>query len=158
MNRILFLLFFVFSFLLTFAQSGKEVEITYLHKVPFPRLFKAGERERFVQQCTSVIDSAVQGTIHFEKAQIGNIKNCKMTRRITSDTIRSYKVETTSHLATKHLLKLALETYGSVSQASTTNGQLIIQWKEQGKDGHFIISLLVIDGRSKDGILTSTIQ
>lgn len=158
MNRFLLLLLLVFSLCPAFAQSVKEVELTYLHKVPFPHLYKAGERERLIQLCTTVIDSALQGTIHFEKAQIGKIKTCKMTMRITSDTIRSYQVETKSKRDTKQLLKQALEIYGNVTSTNTPNGQLIWQWKEMGKNGHYVISTLTIDHESKHGVLTSAIQ
>ena len=158
MKRTFLLFLFMVPFYLASAQSKEEVELTYLHKVPFPHLFKAGERERLVQLCTTVIDSTIEGTVHFEKAQIGNIKSCKMTMRITSDTIRSYSVETTGHKATNRLKKQAVEIYGSVTKTNNAEGQLIMQWKEPEKDGHFIISTLTVDTRGKHGILISKIQ
>ena len=157
--KIIFILLLTIPFSLTqvSGQNKKEVEMTYLHKIPFSKLFKAGDRQRFIQLCNTQIDSVVQGTINFDKASVAQIKDCKMSMRILVDTIRNYKVETSNSKNTKQLIATTMTVYGNPTETKTDNGQPIYIWKEPFYY-QFIISTLTIDTKEKRGLLTSKIE
>jgi MFS superfamily sulfate permease-like transporter len=127
------------------------------HKIPFLKLFKAGDRQRFIQLCNTQVDSIVQGTINFDKASVSTIKECKMTMRIIADTIRDYKVETFNSKNTKKLLSETIEKYGQPRASKNDIGETVYFWKDSFHN-QFIVSSLTISTGNKKGLLTSRIE
>ena len=159
MKKFLSLLLALSTFSAFSQTATKEVELTYLHKHTFPHLFKAGDRERLIQFCTLLVDSVIQGTVNFNTARVGDIKNCKFSIRIITDTVRSFRIETSTRHNTKRLKKDALAKYGNTTETITSGeGQLTLKWEEKREDGHYIISTLTIDRRNRHGILTSKME
>jgi hypothetical protein len=157
MRQFILIIFFCFSLIQLSGQNKKELEITYLHKIPFLKLFKAGDRQRFIQFCNTQVDSIVQGTINFDKASVSTIKECKMTMRIIADTIRDYKVETFNSKNTKKLLSETIEKYGQPRASKNDIGETVYFWKDSFHN-QFIVSSLTISTGNKKGQLTSRIE
>lgn len=62
-HKIRFLSLFCYTLNQLTAQNKKEVLLTYRSKIPFEKLYKAGEKLRFVQLCSTTSDSVVSGTV-----------------------------------------------------------------------------------------------
>jgi len=73
MRQLIFLFFFISLFNIAFCQDKKEIVMTWSHKLSFEKVLIAGDYYRFIQQCTSAIDSMVQGTVKFNRASVGSI-------------------------------------------------------------------------------------
>lgn len=104
------------------AQNKKEVLLTYHSKIPFEKLYKAGEKMRFVQLCTTTSDSVVSGTVVFKKASVSNVQSCKMCIRIIADTIREYHIKTIKAKNTEQLINEVFNVYGKPHDLSLHEG------------------------------------
>jgi hypothetical protein len=159
MKRTIPVLLFSILMLQLLAQTPKELEITFEHKLTFPHLLKAGDRQRFVQLCAIAIDSVVQGTINFKTAAVGKIEECKLSMRIIADTVRNYKVETADLKNTKQLTEEAISRYGKFYETKKENGKnLVYTWKEPFSNGRNVITSLTVTGKKKNGILLSKME
>lgn len=136
----------------------KPVELTYLHKVSFPKLFQAGDKQRFVQLCTSVVDSVIEGKVTFNKASIASIKTCSLSMQIAADTIRTYEVKTIGRKNTKRLFKETVNVYGQPAETKSEGDLITYSWKKTYGDGKYIVSTLTLDANSKFGRLLSSIE
>jgi hypothetical protein len=159
MKQVLLLIFFLsLSFSHVRAQIKNEVKMTYFHKISFKNLLKAGESQKFVQLCTTKIDSVVQGTINFDKASVASIKNCKMSINIIADTIRSYKVETFNKKNSERLINQTIKVYGKSYEIKIENDQKIYIWREPFNNKQFIVSSLTVIEKTDTAQLRSKIE
>jgi hypothetical protein len=156
----LLLIFLVASLQITqiTGQDKNELELTYFSKIPWERLYKAGEKFIFMQGCTNIIDSVVEGKINFRMASIASIKRCQMTMRIYADTLRYYSVETSSRKNTNDLLAETNRFYGRATETSVKADQVVYSWKALNGSGRPATTTLSLFKNGRKGILISTIE
>jgi hypothetical protein len=125
-----------------------------LHKLDFDNQLVAGQNFRFIQHCSTDIDSVVQGTINFEKTKIGKINDCKSGFMVLNDTIRHYYIKTFSKKESKNLIEQSISIYGR-PQSIVRYKRIAIYFWCKTVNNKQIVSTIVESKKGRKAILNS---
>lgn len=156
-HKLYFLSLFFYALTQVTAQNKKEVLLTYHSKIPFEKLYKAGEKLRFVQLCTTTSDSVVSGTVVFKKASVSIVQTCEMRMIIIAGTIRDYQIKTTKAKYTEQLIHEVFEAYGKPHDLSLLEDITRYTWTE-AFNTRFIKSALTVNEKKKTAELSSRLE
>jgi hypothetical protein len=156
-HKVYFLTLFFFALTQLSAQKKKEVQLTYHSKIPFEKIYKAGEKLRLVQLCTTTSDSVVSGTVTFKKASVSGIQSCEMSMRLIADTIREYHIKTTKAKNTEQLINEVFDVYGKPHDLSLHEGITRYSWTD-AFNTRFIKSALTVNEKKKTAEFSAKIE
>lgn len=76
------------------AQETEQPQVVYKNKTTFPQIFRSGVPGSMAESCNPGTKCTGNGLYVFEKAEVGQIKECKLFVYVSNDTIRSCRIQT----------------------------------------------------------------
>ncbi len=145
---IIFLICFFLSIVVKAQlKNNKIIKMEYQHGFDMDSIYIPGDKFKFVQMCTSRIDSVISnGDIGFKKSKIGVIESCYFQFTIRKDTLKEVVIKTYD-INNNMLLILQANKQFTKLKDSINENFIFMNWKKNIKSKE-IIGQLKFDKKS----------
>jgi len=126
-------------------------QVVFKHKMTFTDLFVGGQAFKFVQRCTTSMDSLLKGGLVFGSASVGSVEDCSLKIITTGYYITRTSIETKDSKNTQELLNMAILKHGESFEKRHEKKNIVYAWTSQASDDKLVESSVTLSKKGNCG-------